>query len=222
MSQPIKIMLVEDHELTRQGLAYGLSKYAQFQIVAEAEDGQEAVMLAEKERPQLILMDIVLPVINGIKATQQIKAIAPDIKVLMLTSHNEQEKVLEAFTAGAEGYCMKDVKTERLVQIIEMMIDGVVWIDPAIAGFILKAMPLIAEAVQKVSTKEKALQHIDLTVREKEILALMAEGLNNKDIAERLSISLFTVKNHVSSIIQKLAVDDRTKAAVLALKKGLI
>jgi len=222
MSDTIRIIIVEDHELTRQGLAYGLSKFPNLHIVAEAEDGQEAVDLAQKHHPDLILMDIVLPVINGIKATRTIKTQLPDTKVLMLTSHNDQEKVFEAFSAGADGYCMKDVKTERLAQIVEMMMEGVLWLDPSIASFILKIMPLISEAMAKVSEKEKETLTADLTTREKEILGLIAEGLNNKDMAEKLNISLFTVKNHVSNIIQKLSVEDRTQAAILALKKGLI
>lgn len=222
MNQPISIVLVEDHELTRQGMAYGLSKQPGFQIVAQAEDGQEAVRLVELHQPHIVLMDIVMPVLNGIKATESIKKRFPDVKVLMLTSHSDQPKVLEAFSAGADGYCMKDVKTERLCHIIEMVVDGGVWLDPAIAGFILKVMPLVSESIAKSDEQEKNRQDIDLTAREKEILSLVAEGLNNKDIAERLSISLFTVKNHVSSIIQKLSVDDRTQAAILALKSGLI
>lgn len=222
MNTPIKILLVEDHELTRQGLAYGLDKFSNFTITAAAEDGQEALDLVAQHQPDIVLMDIVLPVLNGIKATRKIKEQYPDTKILMLTSHKEQDKVFEAFHAGADGYCMKDVKTERLAQVIEMVLEGVVWIDPHIASFILKVMPFISEAMERVSAKEKVLKAIDLTSREMEILRCISEGLNNKDIAETLSISLFTVKNHVSNIIQKLAVEDRTQAAILALKKGLI
>jgi DNA-binding NarL/FixJ family response regulator len=222
MSAPIEVLLVEDHELTRQGLSYGLKKFPGIQVIGEAENGREAMEFIEEKQPQVVLMDVVLPVLNGIQATRLIKQKYPDTKVLMLTSHGEQEKVFEAFAAGADGYCMKDVKTERLAQIIEMMLEGVLWLDPAIAGIILKVMPLISEAVSKTTEQEKQQKEVDLTAREKEILTFMAQGLNNKDIAEHLSISLFTVKNHVSNIIQKLAVDDRTQAALLALKKGLI
>lgn len=222
MTQVIDVLLVEDHELTRQGLAYGLRQYPHLNIVGEAENGQEAVALTQTHRPHIVLMDIVLPVLNGMKATRLIKEQFPETKILMLTSHADQEKVFEAFAAGADGYCMKNVKTDRLAQVIEMVMDGVVWLDPGIANFILKVMPLISDAMAKASEKEKTMKEVDLTAREKEILALIAEGLNNKDIADQLSISLFTVKNHVSNIIQKLSVDDRTQAAILALKKGLI
>ena len=222
MSDPITVLLVEDHELTRQGLLYGLGQFENLSIVGAAENGRDALALIETRRPQVVLLDIVMPVMNGIHAAREIKERFPDTKILMLTSHADQEKVFEAFAAGADGYCMKDVKTERLAQVIEMVMEGVVWLDPGIASFILKVMPLIADALNRANEKEKTLKEIDLTAREKEILALIAEGLNNKDIAERLSISLFTVKNHVSNIIQKLSVDDRTQAAILALKKGLI
>lgn len=222
MTDVIDVLLVEDHELTRQGLAYGLSKFPGLRVVAEAENGQDAMDLIEKHHPQIVLMDIVMPVLNGIKATKAIKEKFPDVKILMLTSHADQEKVFEAFAAGADGYCMKEVKTERLAQVVEMVLEGVVWLDPGIASFILKVMPLISDAVAKASEKEKTLKAVDLTSREKEILALIAECLNNKDIADSLGIPLFTVKNHVSNIIQKLSVDDRTQAAILALKKGLI
>jgi DNA-binding NarL/FixJ family response regulator len=215
-------MIVEDHELTRQGLSYGLKRHAGFEIVAEAEDGEEAVALAAEHHPDIVLMDIGLPVLNGIQATRKIKAAQPDIKVLMLTSHNEQSKIFEAFAAGANGYSLKEVKTERLIQIIEMLPEDVVWLDPAIAGLILKVLPLMAEAVSKADDKAPNFQPVELTTREKEILRLIAQGTNNKDIAEQLSISLFTVKNHVSNIIQKLAVEDRTQAAILALKHGLV
>lgn len=222
MNQPIRVLIVEDHELTRQGLAYGLLKIGTLDIVAQAEDGQEAVAMAALHRPDVILMDIVLPVLNGIKATQLIKEKHPEIKILMLTSHNEQSKVFEAFTAGADGYCMKDVRTERLVQIIEMVLEGALWIDPGIAGFILKILPLMSEVISKSSASEQKIQDSHLTSREKEILSCIAKGMHNKDIAETLKISLFTVKNHVSNIIQKLSVEDRTQAAILALKNGLI
>jgi two-component system, NarL family, response regulator DegU len=222
VKQPITVLLVEDHELTRHGLAYGLGKFPEVKLLASAENGEEAIALIEEHHPQVVLMDIVMPVLNGCHATKQIKEKYPETKILMLTSHAEQDKVFEAFAAGADGYCLKDVSTERLTKAIEMVMDGVVWLDPGIAGYILKAMPMISQALTKSQESEKNRAEIVLTAREKEILSLIAEGINNKDISERLSISLYTVKNHVSSIIQKLAVDDRTQAAVLALKKGII
>jgi DNA-binding NarL/FixJ family response regulator len=223
-SPPIRVLIAEDHELTRQGLVYGLGGSERLTVVAQAEDGQEAVALIEAHQPDVVLMDLVLPVLNGIQATRLIKAAHPAIKVLMLTSHRDQAKVFEAFTAGADGYCLKDVKTERLIQIIDMLTEGALWIDPGIAGFILKVLPLISGAVLKAEEKTpvSSRREPDLTAREKEILSLISRGCHNRDIAAQLNISLFTVKNHVSNIIQKLAVEDRTQAAIMALKNGLI
>jgi DNA-binding NarL/FixJ family response regulator len=116
-TEPLRVLIVEDHDLTREGLNYGLGKHPGILVVAQAEDGEEAVRLASEHKPDVILMDIVLPVFNGIQATRQIKAKHPHIKILMLTSHSEQSKVFEAFSAGANGYCLKEVKTESLIQI---------------------------------------------------------------------------------------------------------
>ena len=223
----IKILLAEDHELTRQGINFGLSKYENFHIVGEAENGQQAVELAEIYKPDIILMDIVMPVISGIKAAKIIKLKNPEIKIMILTSHSEREKVLAAFSSGADAYCMKNIRIERLAQIIEMVIDGAVWLDSNIAGYLLELCPSQEnkdEEIYEVPEKENSPKYTDfnLTNREKEILKLVADGLNNKDIAEQLCLSLYTVKNHVSNIIQKLAVDDRTQAAILALKERLI
>jgi len=219
---PIKVLIVEDHDLTREGLVYGIGKYPSIKVIGQAQNGEEAVKLVDEEKPDVILMDFALPILNGIDATLRIKAKHPDIKILMLTSYSEQSKVFEAFSAGANGYCLKDVKTDRLAQIIEMLPDDVVWIDPSIASFILRMLPLMAGVVTKVEEKKDNFKTVELTAREKEILSLIAQGQNNREIAEKLSISLFTVKNHVSNIIQKLAVEDRTQAAIVALKKGLV
>ena len=219
---PIKVLIVEDHDLTREGLVYGIGKYPSVEVIGQAQNGEEAVKLVDEAKPDVILMDFALPILNGIDATLRIKAKYPDIKILMLTSYSEQSKVFEAFSAGANGYCLKDVKTDRLVQIIEMLPDDVVWIDPSIASFILRVLPLMAGVVTKIEEKKDNFKTVELTAREKEILTLIAQGQNNREIAEKLSISLFTVKNHVSNIIQKLAVEDRTQAAIVALKKGLV
>ncbi|MCA9798912.1 MAG: response regulator transcription factor [Cyanobacteria bacterium HKST-UBA04] len=222
MSQttPIRLLIAEDHELSRQGLIYGLNKHDRLTVVGEAEHGQEAVAMAEDLKPDVILMDIVMPVLNGIGATAQIKAERPDTRIIMLTSHGEEDKVFEAFSAGADGYCLKDIKLDRLVGVIELVNDGGLWIDPDIAQYIVGALPKLMALKQQQSAGDDL--PTALTERELEILKLMAEGLNNKDIADRLSISLYTVKNHVSNVIGKLAVDDRTQAAVYAHKHGLI
>ncbi|MEI7473910.1 MAG: response regulator transcription factor [bacterium] len=219
----INILLAEDHELTRQGIAYGLNKYENLNIIAEAENGQQAIELAEQYKPDLIIMDIVMPIINGIEASKIIKSKLPDTKILMLTSHNEKEKVLTAFNAGANAYCMKNIKIERLALIIEMVNEGAVWLDPHIASYVLEINALnIKENKSESLVSQQKYNDFNLTQREKEILKLVAEGLTNKDIAEQLTLSLYTVKNHVSNLIQKLAVDDRTQAAILALNERII
>jgi DNA-binding NarL/FixJ family response regulator len=213
----VKVLLVEDHELTRKGMAYGLKAFENIEVTAEAENGKEALIAVGKYRPDVVLMDIAMPVLNGIDATKKIKEIYPDIKIIMLTSLNEKENVLSAFSAGANAYCIKSIKIESLVNIISMVLDGAIWVDPDIAGFILDILRAKPVEEKKGNTKD-----FNLTNREKEILKLISDGLCNKDIADKLFLSLHTVKNHVKSIIQKLAVDDRTQAAIMALKENLI
>lgn len=220
LKDKINILIVEDHDLTRKGIIYGLNKSDHFKVIGEAIDGKEAIDQFKKLKPDLILMDIALPVINGIDATKAIKEIDPEIKVIMLTSYKDKDKVFASFSAGACGYCMKDIKIPGLIKIIEAVTEGGIWLDPQIASHIMQLLPFLSK---ETPTKhhENAVK-IDLTNREKEILQLISNGLNNKDIAEELSLSIYTVKNHVSNIINKLAVDDRTQAAIIALKEGLI
>ncbi|MFA6988592.1 MAG: response regulator transcription factor [Candidatus Gastranaerophilaceae bacterium] len=212
----IKVLLAEDHELTRKGIAYGLKTFEDIEVVAEVENGKMAIEYAIKYKPDLILMDIAMPILNGINATKNIKNTNPDIKIVMLTSVNEKENVLSAFNSGANAYCMKNIKIDDLVNVMKTVMDGSIWIDSNIAGY-------ISEILQSKATQQQESNNdFNLTTREKEILKLIAKGLCNKDIAENLFLSLHTVKNHVRNIIQKLAVDDRTQAAILALKENLI
>jgi len=213
----IKLLIAEDHEHTRQGLVYGLSKNSSLEIVGEASNGQEAVELAQKLKPDMILMDIMMPLLNGVKAVQQIKDFNSDIKIIMLTSYSEKEKVISSFNSGANAYCMKNILIEDLVNVIKTVMDGSIWVDAGIAGYIMEVLQ--SKHFAEEQHKEN---NAGLTNREKEILKLIAEGMNNKDIAEKLFLSLHTVKNHVRSIIHKLAVSDRTQAAILALKENLI
>lgn len=224
MAEQIKIMLVEDHELTRKGILYGINKASNLTIVGEAIDGQDAIDQFDKTKPDIILMDIALPIINGIDATKIIKEKCKNTKIIMLTSYSDKEKVFAAFSAGANAYCMKDIKVDTLNNVIEMIYDGAIWLDPQIASMILEFLPHLSNhLVSQVKDRKNKLElNIELTSREKDILIQIADGLNNKDIADKLCLSIYTVKNHVSSIINKLAVDDRTQAAILAIKKGLI
>lgn len=212
----IKILIAEDHDLTRQGLYFGLKRYENYEIVAETDNGKHAVELTKERKPDVVLMDIGMPVLSGIDAAKEIKKFDFNIKILMLTSHRSKEKVLAAFHSGADAYCVKDVKIDKLAGIIESVVQGAVWIDPEIAGYVLE----ILQTKNIIVESEKP--EFNLTAREKEILKLIASGLSNKDISEKLVLSLYTVKNHVSNIIQKLAVDDRTQVALKALKEGLV
>jgi len=215
----IKVLLVEDHELTRRGMAYGLKAFENIEVTAEAENGKEALIAVGKYKPDIVLMDIAMPVLNGIDATKKIREIHPDMKIIMLTSLNEKENVLSAFSAGANAYCIKSIKIESLVNIINMVLDGAIWVDPDMAEFILDILRAKPESAEE---KKGSKKDFNLTNREKEILKLISDGLCNKDIADKLFLSLHTVKNHVKNIIQKLAVDDRTQAAIMALKENLI
>ena len=218
----LKLLVVEDHELTRLGLVASLAKFNKVQVIAEAESGDEALKLVETKRPDLVLMDIAMPVMDGIEATQKLKQSHPDIKVLILTSHNEQDMVFAALAAGADGYCMKDVKLERLVEVIEHVMEGAAWLDPAIAQIVMKSLPKMGSHNTSGGNTGTSSVLSELTEREREVLNVIANGKSNKDIASTLHISIYTVKAHVCNIIQKLAVDDRTQAAIKALREGLV
>ncbi len=214
----IKVLLVEDHELTRKGIAFGLKLHKGIEVVGDVENGKLAVDFVKKQRPDLILMDVAMPVMNGIDATKKVHEIDEEIKVIILTSVGEKHAVLSAFSSGANAYCMKDIRSEELIDIIHMVMSGAIWIAPQIASYVMGVL----QSRTIVSSSGKTSDDFNLTTREKEILKLIAEGMCNKDIAEELILSLHTVKNHVKNIIQKLSVDDRTQAAILALKENLI
>ncbi len=224
MNEPIKLLIAEDHELTRIGLSMSLQKRApNIQIIAEVESGDLAVLEAEKLMPAVILMDINMPILDGIEATRQIKSKLPSIKIIMLTSHDAGDEVYASLAAGADAYCLKDIKLERLIQVIEMVNEGALWLDPAIAQMVVKALPLnLPERLKTPSSSNRNHYNLELTERESEVLGKIVEGKSNKEIADALFITIHTVKAHVANIISKLAVDDRTQAAVKALRDGLV
>jgi len=219
--EPLKVVVAEDHELARRGLIAMLEEKGNIQVVAEVENGKDAVSVVGKQQPDIILMDIGMPVLDGIFATQQIKTDYPQVKVVMLTSHQEGDEVYAALSAGADAYCLKDIKIDRLCQVLEMVMDGAVWLDPAIAKMVMQALPIkLPERGKGLHARPK--YTTALTEREVEVLSLIVDGKNNKEIAETLNITIHTAKAHVCNIIQKLAVDDRTQAAVKALRDGII
>lgn len=213
----IKILIVEDHFLTRMGLVCTLEKFENIEILGEVEDGKAAVAKAIELKPDVILMDLGLPKLNGIEATKEIRAKDPEVGIVILTSHNEEDEILASFSSGADAYCLKNIAPEMLVNAINSVHEGAIWIDPAIAEIILNYIPSSSPKPSTVTIEE-----FNLTPREIEVLKYITEGLSNADIAFKLSISMHTTKSHISSILSKLGVTDRTKAAVKAMKENLI
>lgn len=234
----IRIVLVEDHDLTRLGLRAALKRQQGIDLIGEAATGLQGLELIETTRPDIAIVDIGLPDLDGIELTRKIKQFqtasgASEVRVLILTMHDSEELVLAAFAAGADSYCMKDINTERLVKALQDTHAGNSWIDPAIATIVLRQMRMHTQQEPADKTKtveiealepelEQALQESPLTEREMEILELIVQGSSNVEIAETLFISMGTVKTHVRNILNKLCVDDRTQAAVVALRSGLV
>ncbi len=216
----IKILIVEDHMVARMGIAIVVEKTPNLELLGQASDGQEGLMLAQKLKPDVILMDIGLPKIDGIEATRKIKELGLDSAVLMFTSRDSNEDVFAALRAGADGYIMKGSNEQTLINAIEAVSQGAGWLDPQIARVVLSGIneQKETEEVKTKGTKNK----YGLTKKELEVLSLIVDGLSNNEIAQKLVVSLSTTKAHVHSILQKLYLSDRTKAAITALKEGLV
>lgn len=217
----IKILLVEDQKLMRIGIKSLFSDYPEMEVIAEASNGKEAIEKAKLTKPDIILMDLGLPDLTGIEATKHILEHNNNTKIIILTSHITEEEVISALQAGANAYVIKDTPTEYLMNVIKMVKAGAMWLDPQIVPFIKdKNCGVIpSRQLSRSVFKEK---HSNLTQREYEVLKLIVDGQSNSDIAKTLTISEHTAKAHVCNIIQKLVVDDRTQAAVKALKEGLV
>lgn len=254
VQKSLNVLIAEDHELARYGLVLTLEEHPGVKVVAEAENGQQALELVETSQPNLVLMDIGMPVMDGITATQKLKKSHPEIKVVMLTSHQQPEEVMASLGAGADAYCMKDIRVDRLIQVMESVLDGALWLDPLIAKLVLNQLPIFEvrsagapghppteplpnvhastaflanppagdRSEETLHVQHRVRYNVHLTERELEVLQLVVEGLSNKEIAARLQVTAHTAKAHVSNIIQKLAVDDRTQAAVKAIQQGLV
>lgn len=220
----IKVLLVEDHTMTRMGLALVLEQAQGIELIAEAEEGLSGVEKAKELSPDVILMDIGLPNIDGIEATRRIKEYNPNAKILIFTSRDGDEDVFACFKAGADGYIMKGSSPEQTTNAIKAINEGTAWIDPAIAKLVLSSIQKteIKTTTVSVVNQKSGKSTYGLTEREMEVLGLIVEGLSNPQIAERLVITRATAKAHVHSILQKLYVDDRTKAAIMAMKEGLV
>ena len=215
----IKILIVEDHMVARMGIAIIVENTPNFELLGQACDGQEGVNLALKLKPDVILMDIGLPKIDGIEATRKIKDSGLNSSVLMFTSRDSSEDIFAALRAGADGYIMKGSDEKTLKNAIEAVNQKAGWLDPQIARIVLTG---INEQKENTTDKAKGPNKYGLTKKELEVLALIVEGLSNNEIAQKLVVSLSTTNAHVHSILQKLYLPDRTKAAVTALKEGLV
>ncbi len=218
--------MVEDHEVTRVGLKLTLRKFPEIEIVGEASDGKQAVELAVALQPNVVLMDIGLPLLDGIEATGQIKKAVPEARVIMRTSHENDLNIFAALGAGADGYCLKGTATAQLVLAIRTVSEGAAWLDPGIATKVLRAsvtagLPA-ANKADKDTTSKVPGTGPRLSQREIDVLRLVVEGLGNQAIAERLYLSVETVKTHMRRIMEKLAVSDRTQAAVKAMREDLL
>jgi len=204
-----KILIVEDHALTRFGLKTALETKEYISAVLEEASGEAAVKTAAKEKPDAVIMDLGLKAMNGIETAKALKKENNDIKIIILTSHSSAEEVLESIKAGASAFCTKDINPETLADILPSVIEGALWFDAKVSNTILDKI--------KNDGSFKTLEidsSYNLTDREKEVINYICSGLNNSDIAKMLDVSINTVKVHVSSIIQKLGVEDRTQAAV--------
>ncbi len=220
----INVLLVEDHVLTRMGLSMLLSNAEDINMAGEAADGAEGVKKARELSPDVILMDIGLPVIDGIEATQRIKDFNPDIKVLIFTSRDGENDVFESFKAGADGYIMKGATPEQTINAIKAVNEGIGWIDPGIAKLVFSNLQRPSSQIvsEPENIKTERNNAYGLTDRELDVLELMVEGLTNPQIADRLVIAKSTAKAHVHSILQKLCTTSRTQATVMAINERLI
>ncbi len=218
----IRVLIVDDHAMVRQGLRTFLELQdggpLPIEIVGEAVNGLEAVELASRLQPDIVLLDLVMPEMDGIQATSRIIECNPGSRVIILTSFGEEERVLPAIRAGAQGYLLKDIPPVELVQAVREAYLGKVQLHPEVAR---KLMTFAAAKEQPRSSLTNETSEENLTGREREVLSLIADGRNNREIAETLVISEKTVKTHVSNILNKLHLDDRTQAAIYALRHGL-
>jgi DNA-binding NarL/FixJ family response regulator len=213
----VRVLIVDDQTVVREGLAAILGTDPDLEVVGLAGDGQQALALAAELQPDVVLMDLKMPVLDGVQATRQLRRRHPGIAVLVLSTYADDEWVINALRAGAAGYLLKDTRREALIAAIKGTVEGRSYLDPAVAGTVMR------QAVAGPSPAAPGPAPLEaLTDREQEILRLLARGLSNPEIARQLHLARGTVRNYVSAILQKLGVADRTEAAVEALRRGLL
>ncbi|GKU77642.1 response regulator transcription factor [Paenibacillus sp. L3-i20] len=214
----IRILLADDHKMVRKGLQMFLSSQRDIELVGEASSGIEALQLVSQLAPDIVLMDIRMPDMSGIEATKELSRSHPNVKVIILTSFSDQDHALPAIRAGAKGYLLKDIEPDELASVIRRVHEGKVELHPDIAS---QLMNQYISLYQEENASEKQQPYEQLTKREHDVLRLIASGMSNRSIAEELVITEKTVKTHVSHILSKIGVSDRTQAALYALKHGL-
>lgn len=214
-AEKIRVLIVDDHQVVRQGLRTFLDLNDDIEVVGEASDGLQAIERAAQLRPDIVLMDLVMPRLNGIEATARIKSLGLDCRVIALTSFAGDDQVFPAIQAGASGYVLKDISAEALVETIRAIQRGEARLHPEV-------MQRLMEQVAQQARSEKAVETPRLTEREGEVIRLVAHGKSNHEIAQALVISEKTAKAHVSNILGKLGVEDRTQMAIYAIKNGLV
>ena len=214
MSNPISVLLVDDHKVVRQGVRAYLNALPDFDVVGEAESGEIAVRLAAEHIPDVVLMDLVMPGMDGVEATRRLKDISPRTQIVVLTSYHQDEHIFPALQAGAISYVLKDIGMEELAEAIRQAARGEVTLHPRVAARVIQELHGPKHAELNPFT--------ELSDREMEVLKLIANGLTNRVIAEQLVISQNTVKGHVSNILSKLHLADRTQAAVYAWREGIV
>lgn len=220
LGRKIRVLIVDDHAVVRQGLRMFIEMQNDMEILGEASNGNEAVEMSARLEPDVILLDLLMPEMDGVEATSRILESNPQARVLILTSFGEDEKVFPAIRAGAQGYLLKDVQPSDLVQAIRETYQGKAQLHPDVARRLMMAVS--DNTINKKLSRVSPPQELDsLTDREREVLDLIARGLSNREIAEQMVISEKTVKTHVSNLLDKLNLDDRTRAAIWALKHGL-
>ncbi len=211
----IEILLVEDHQLTLLGIKTSLQKFKNLKICGETASGKEAITLANELKPDVILMDISLHDLDGVEATKRIKEQNPNIKIIMLTNHESEKEILGSLKSGADGYSLKESGIDQIKTAIETVVQGDVWLSSQIAEKVLKNLNRMKVSHSKEYT-------IPLSEREMEVLQMIVDGKSNQEIAQILFLSLATAKSHVRNILTKLCVDDRTQAAVKAMREGMV
>lgn len=214
MSEPISVLIVDDHEVVRQGIRAFLDARPDFRVVGEAGSGEDALRMVDQSVPDVVLMDLVMDCMDGVEATRRVKAISPRTRVVVLTSYHQDEHVFPALQAGAISYILKDVKMDALAEALLRAANDEATLHPRVAARVIQEI--------HAASQEDVNPFTELTTREMEVLRLIANGLNNREIAEELVISENTVKGHVSNILSKLHLADRTQAAVYAWQKGIV